>query len=99
MKLLSLFFVILFGLFIATPTVVMLIKSNSDLSVVYNVTEEEQNNNEERSIAENHSKILNKHLSFSLGFLEFSKTDISIYYNKSWAPVYFELTSPPPELA
>lgn len=94
----SIFFVIIFGLFIVTPTVVTAIKSTIDISYVYSVTEEEQSNSE-RTIAENHTKILTKQLSWALGFLEFSESNQNTYYNKIWKPVYFDLLSPPPEHA
>ena len=89
---------IIFGLFIVTPTVVTIIKSTVDISYVYSATEEEQSNGE-RNIAENHTKIMTKQLSWALGVLEFSENNFNIYYNKSWASVYFDLLYPPPEHA
>ncbi len=97
MKNICSFFIIIFSLFLVTPTVVTLIKNSIDISYVYTVNEEEQNNTEERTFSEKHTKFINKYLTLSLGLMEFPESNFSTVFHNNWSPVYFDLNSPPPE--
>lgn len=97
-KSVSIFFISLFLTFIVTPTVVTMIENCADVSLVYAFAEEEQNNNE-RTLTEIHSKILNKYI-YSIGkWTDFPASLFVDTYILNWDTIYFDPISPPPEIA
>ncbi len=96
MKTICWFFIVIFSSFIIASSALVILEENTDISIFYSVTEEEQNG-EERKIAEKHTKILNKFLTLDLKISDHSIQLIQPNIFLDWASVYFELHSPPPE--
>ncbi|WP_162984892.1 hypothetical protein [Mesonia aquimarina] len=101
MKTLAVIFILLFAAFLITPTAVTLIKHNADVSYVFNFSEEEEHtsgSSDENNVKENQWKL------FSEGepnfvFTVLNKKAFQIHYKRSTEIIYFELLSPPPEMA
>jgi len=95
-KPISVFLISIFIAFLATPSVVLILKNTADVSMLINIAEEEQSG--ERVLSENHTKILPKFQVTFLKEVDFTKVAFSGFYTKSWIPIYFDPVSPPPEL-
>lgn len=95
-QLLSLFFVLVFSAFLATPTFVILVDTSAEISFVHHATEEEKTHNE-RFVDESESKQINK-----LYAVDSNHFGLHTNHNLNapqtlWSAVYFEINSPPPE--
>lgn len=95
-KPISVFLISIFIAFLATPSVVLIIKKTADVSMLINIAEEEQSG--ERVLSENHTKILPKFQVTFLKLVDFKKVSFAGVYSKNWIPIYFDPVSPPPEL-
>lgn len=95
-KQISIFFISVFLAFIATPTVVTMIENCADVSLVYTLAEEESS---ERTLAENHSKILNKYFYAFGKWIEFPQKSFVDFHFLNWDTIYFDTISPPPEVS
>ena len=91
----SYFFLILFTLFIATPTVISVIEKSFDTSIFYSVSEEENKVNETLKTFE---VKLSEHYKYDLSFLDLEKEKSYNSYIKDYTPHDLECLSPPPEL-
>lgn len=100
MKSLASIFLFLFIAFIVTPTLVTLIKHNADISYVYNYNEEEENH---RGYGKKKSDDFQSNLipepEFSYFLSEKKINLLSDFYVLELPVIYFDLLSPPPELA
>ncbi|HZH69451.1 MAG TPA: hypothetical protein VFD80_03265 [Flavobacteriaceae bacterium] len=96
-KPLSVFLISLFIAFLATPTVILVIKKTADVSLLINIAEEEQSG--ERVLSESHTKILPKFQVTFLKPIDYKQVVFGDVNSKNWVPVYFDPVSPPPELA
>ena len=96
-KPISVFLISIFIAFLATPSVVLIIKKTADVSVFMNISEEEQSG--ERVLSENHTKILPKFQVTFLKEVDVTKVTFGGVYTKNWVPIYFDPVSPPPELS
>lgn len=96
-KPISVFLISIFIAFLATPSVVLIIKKTADVSVFMNISEEEQSG--ERVHSENHTKILPKFQVTFLKLVDYKQVVFGDVYSKNWVPVYFDPVSPPPELS
>ncbi len=94
----SIFFLLIFTGFLLTPTFVACFDNTVDLSYIFSTTEEEQNG-DERNLADKSPKLISKFFSFNFNFSEFLGKSIPDIHLDNWNTVYFELHSPPPELA
>jgi len=95
-KTVSYFFLILFTLFIAAPTVISVVEKSIDTSVFYSVNEEENKVNETLKIFEVKLSDAEK-FGISIFDLEKEKSDNS--YSKNYTPNDLECDSPPPKLS
>ena len=101
MKSLASIFLFLFIAFIVTPTVVTLIKHNADISYVYDYSEEEEENHRgygKKKSDDFQSKLIPESNLTSF-ILEENITSFGDYYVMPLPVIYFDLLSPPPELA
>jgi hypothetical protein len=96
-KPISVFLISIFIAFLATPSVVLILKNTADVSMLINIAEEEQSS--ERVLSENHTKILPKFQVTFLKEVDFTKVAFGGIYTKNWVPIYFDPVSPPPELS
>lgn len=91
----------LFSAFLVTPTLVSLIEQDADMSYVYNFSEEEENSSS--NSGKKHGDQLETKLlpnsEYSLIYSEFDNASLSDRYILNLSIVYFDLLSPPPELA
>ncbi len=93
----SLFFILLFGAFLATPTFVAFFDNSPDISYIHSTTEEEKTHSE-RSIDESENKQIHKIYSYDSD-LNGLNTKNSIKSSEPiWSKIYFEINSPPPEI-
>lgn len=95
-KTVSLFFLIVFTLFVSAPTILSLIEKNHDTSVFFNVNEEENQTKETLKIFE--VKLL-KSDSFQLSSLDSESEKTNSFYLKQYTSHDMECISPPPELS
>ena len=96
-KPISVFLISIFIAFLATPSVVLIIKKTADVSVFMNFSEEEQSG--ERVLSENHTKILPKFQVTFLKLVDYKQVVFGDVYSKNWVSIYFDPVSPPPELS
>jgi len=95
-KTFSYFFLILFTLFIAAPTIISVIEKSFDTSTFYSISEEENKVNETLKTFEVKLSDSDK-FAFSIFRLEKEKSYTS--YLKNYTPNDLECLSPPPELS
>lgn len=99
MKLLAFTFLLLFVTFLVMPTVITLIKQDADISCVFNYNEEEQHRLYGKKKMDEFQFKITSDLELN-SFLSEEKTiSISFYFENCLAVIYFDLISPPPELA
>ena len=93
-KIYAIHLLILFIVFLATPTVVKMLDKNADVSIVYSLTEEEQS---ETSSTVNVDFVLNTHDLINHSYLE--KKDNSIIDDYKFIVIthYTTIASPPPD--
>ncbi len=92
----SYFFLILFTVFIAAPTVISVIEKSFDTSIFYSVNEEENKVNETLKVFE---VKLSDHEKFCLSIFDLEKEKSYTSYIKNYTPHHLECLSPPPELS
>lgn len=95
-KTVSYFFIILFTLFLAAPTVISVIQKSFDTSVFYSITEEENKVNETLKVFE--VKLI-EHERFGLCVFDLEKEKSYNSYIKNYISNDMECFSPPPELS
>lgn len=93
-RLVSNFFLFIFTVFIAAPTVISVVEQSYDVSIFFNVNEEENKVNETIKLFEIK---LNETDKFQFSFLDIEKEKTYASYLKTYAPSTIECTSPPPE--
>lgn len=96
-NLVSVFFTILFLVFLATPSIISTLETNFDFSYIYSSAEEEQKS-EEKSFGEKSPKLISKFFSYNFSHSEFLSNTTPGFHMNYWETVYFELHSPPPEI-
>tara|TARA_R110002072_G_scaffold174802_19_gene330580 strand:+ start:1498 stop:1797 length:300 start_codon:yes stop_codon:yes gene_type:complete len=97
-QLISLFLILLFSAFIATPTFVVLSGSSTDISYLHSSSEEEKTHNE-RFFEESENKKLNNFYTFESALLDsYQKFILGVSYSL-WNPIYFDIQVPPPDLS
>ena len=92
----SYFFLVLFTLFIAAPTVISVVEKSFDTSIFYSVNEEENKTNETLKVFE---VKFSDHEKFCVSVLDFEKEKSYISYIKNYTSNDLECLSPPPELS
>jgi len=101
LKTLAVSFLLLFSAFLITPTAVILIKQDTDVSYVFNHAEEEENHSgssDEKNAKEGQYKLFSER-DFVFVFTALNKKPFKSHYSRSTKTIYFELLSPPPEQA
>lgn len=98
MQSISFFFLFVFAAFIVTPTTVTIIKKNADVSFIFNVIEEEQNNSE-RNLLESHTKIIPNFFTITFLLPELISSNNFGAYFIDWSNINSDIFSPPPEHA
>ena len=93
-QLVTYFFLFIFTLFIAAPTVISVVEKSYDVSIFFSVTEEENKVNETVKVFE---LKLNDSDKFHFAFLDFEKEKTYASYLKTYAASTIECISPPPE--
>ncbi|APG60705.1 hypothetical protein LPB144_09955 [Christiangramia salexigens] len=83
-------------MFLFTPTIVALIDRNVDISVAYNVNEEESSSKNQISFEYTLEK--NDSNYESIHFLQIRKLD-GHYYKENKYNVFLQINSPPPKIA
>ncbi|WP_274476407.1 hypothetical protein [Mangrovimonas aestuarii] len=91
----SIFFSILFVLFVSAPTVISVIEKSFDVSVFFSMNEEENNENEVSKKLE--LKMFELTDTAQLSQLERSVKNEIVFYLKPYALLSADNTSPPPE--
>lgn len=91
----SIFFSIIFTMFIVAPTVISAIEDNYDLSIFYSVNEEE--NKEQNEISKKLEVKFVENLGLASVFWDFNEKNSFNFYLKNYTPLTLECTSPPPE--
>lgn len=90
------FFGILFLVLTTVPTIISVLKPDCDISVVFDLNEDDEQNEKNESVKDTELKFLQKYV-FNIMFKLHTKTLIQDVYLKLYAPHYLELQSPPPE--
>lgn len=93
-KVKAIFFSVAFLLFITAPTIIMVVDSTIDLSVIFSISEEEEKNNEEGLNIQIYftSTILNQ----SQLFLTTTENNL-VYFVKKYTKPHLNIISPPPD--
>lgn len=86
----------LFVAFLFSPTVIALIDRNVDISIAYNLNEEESSSKNQISLEYTIEEMVSNFESYH--FLQTSEKDAH-YYKESRYTVFLSTTSPPPKLA
>lgn len=92
------FFILLFGAFIATPTFVAFSENSIDLSYIHSSTEEEKTNSE-RIIDEIENKQINKIYYYNSNLTGLHTKHPLAVPDHNWSTIYFEINSPPPDIS
>lgn len=96
MKIFSYILAFIFITFLFTPTVVSLIDRNVDISIAYNVNEEESSSKNQITFEYNIEEMDSNYE--SIHFLQTHNTD-GHYYKENGYNVFLAISSPPPKLA
>lgn len=96
-QIVSIFFILLFGAFLATPTFVAFFDNSPDISYIHSTTEEEKTHSD-RSIDQSENKQINKICSQESNLYGVNTKSSSVAPEHNWSGVYFEINSPPPEI-
>ena len=83
-----------FGSFIASPTIISMVEKNFDISILFSIGEEENNQNETLKTFDLKLPEINTTLSL---FCSFCKSSLFDFYSKKYASISKENSSPPPE--
>lgn len=83
-----------FGSFIISPTIISIVEKNFDVSILFNINEEENNQKETSKTFD--LKLSDSNTALSL-FNAFSKSNLLGFYSKKYASISQENNSPPPE--
>ncbi len=75
---------------------VTILQKNADISFIYNVVEEEQNNSE-RKLLESQTKIIHNFFTITFGSSEIIYSDCFFTYFTDWSNINTDTFSPPPE--
>ncbi|MDN3667839.1 hypothetical protein QWY93_00595 [Echinicola jeungdonensis] len=86
-----------FGLIVFTPAIVVLVKSNVDVSICYSVVEEEENSENTKTSKEHLIKKEHQWVDFSILSIHQDKFDP--HKEKNYAFVMPDQFCPPPELS
>lgn len=99
-KKVAIVFLVLFSLFIFTPTIVSMVKSQVDVSVFYSVVEEEENT-ESKENSKTAKEMFVKRLQNWDAAISFSseKSNIDFHREKRYAFVMADQFCPPPEFS
>jgi len=97
-QLASIFFSLLFLVFLATPTYVDFFDDSIDISYIHTSTENEKNNSE-RVIGEIENKLFEKLISYNFCPNILSKKHVLGLSKSIWETLYYDINSPPPEIA
>ncbi|MDX1544895.1 MAG: hypothetical protein R3214_13210 [Christiangramia sp.] len=96
MKIFSYILAFIFITFLVTPTVVSLIDRNVDISIAYNVNEEESSSKNQITFEYTLEEMGSNYE--SIHFLQ-SKTSDGHYYKENGYKVFLSISSPPPKHA
>lgn len=96
MKLFSYILGFIFISFLFAPTVISLIDRNVDISIAYNVNEEESSSKNQINLEYNVEEMGSNYE--SIHFLQIRKLD-SHYYKENGYRVFLSISSPPPQIA
>lgn len=94
-RILSIILIVVFVNFILAPTVISLLDNPTDVSIVFNLNEEE--NNEIESVNDNQLETLQVENLLTICFGFSLKTNKA--HNKSYSNFFLKLHLPPPELS
>lgn len=90
----SIFFLVLFTLFISAPTVISVIEKSFDTSVFYSISEEENKGNETLKTFVVKLPCTDK---YGVSLIELEKEKSYVSYLKNYTSSIVECISPPPE--
>ena len=96
MKSLSYILAIVFITFLFTPSVITLVDRNIDISIAYNMNEEESSSKNQINLEYNIEEMVSNYE--SIHFLQIKKED-GHWYKESAYLVFLSISSPPPKLA
>ncbi|WP_405200002.1 hypothetical protein [Christiangramia sp. LLG6405-1] len=96
MKKISYILAVIFTAFLCTPSVIALIDRNVDISIAYNVNEEESTSKNQISLEYTIEEMDSNYK--SIHYLQIRKQD-GHNYRESRYKVFLSITSPPPKLA
>jgi len=95
-KILSCFFLIIFGAFLIAPAVVKVIESNVDVAVFFNVAEEEKTDSSTNQLKEVKELPYHKSSDLAMASLEQKRSEYHFYILHNYDMV-IDVLSPPPE--
>ena len=93
-KKIAIVFTIIFTLFIVSPTVLSVVEDSFDISILFNVGEEENNQNE---ISKNFDLKISEIKKTDSLFNSLKKRNLLNYRLKKYTDIYQKNTYPPPE--
>ena len=85
----------IFTLFIVTPTILSVVQDNFDISILYNISEEENN---QKEVTKNFDVKFSETKTCLSLFNSLDKKDLLDYYLKHYTNIFQENSYPPPEL-
>ncbi|TXD49834.1 hypothetical protein [Polaribacter sp. IC073] len=85
----------IFTLFIVTPTILSVVQDNFDISILYNISEEENN---QKEVSKNFDMKFSETKTCLSLFNTLDKKDLLDFYLKKYTDISQENSSPPPEL-
>ncbi len=91
----SIFFSLIFTMFIVAPTIISVIEDAYDLSIFYSLNEEE--NKEQNEISKKLEIKFLDNLGIASVFWDFEENSLFNLYLKNYTPLSLECASPPPE--
>jgi len=95
-KILSCFFLIIFGAFLIAPSVIKVIESNADIAFFFNVAEEEKTDNASNQLKEVKELPYHKSSEMAMASLEQKRSEYHFYILHNYDMV-IDVISPPPE--
>lgn len=95
-QVLSIFLILLFSAFIATPTFVVLTENSIDISFLHSANEEEKTQ-DECCFEMSENKKLDNFYTFESTLINCYKKNALEAPNSSWKAIYFDIQIPPPD--
>jgi len=94
-QIISIYFTTLFVLFLMTPSIVAILDSSVDVSIIFTTSEEEENGCKKNPVKE---LLYNEIGAEDIDFASVDNEHDLEYYQKKYPNPHLKLTSPPPQL-